>query len=386
MRRLRAVSPIVFAATLLLLFGLIFGLVYATLSVWEVIGPIKFYRTDLAELSMLDAGAKIFNEIRRLPAPEILDRIRTIVNDPMSVINAENAAALTTGVKIRFFGIWLFTAVLGAILSWTFVRWLARHYRAKHASDQMLAIDVVMVIFTLSVSFMFFNNPGWFVGTSALVGFSVYKFYARWSLRRRQRLAWPVSPRTLLLLRVFGHDRRTQQLLEDLGQRWRYLGPIRLIGRVDLAYATIEPHEFFEFLNGTLTRAFVKGQDNLIHRLSNDVVLPDPDGSYRIEDFYCHDNTWQMTVSHLAPKADAILMDLRGFSSKTQGCIFEIEQLIASVAVNRIVLLVGDSSDLVFLEKSLQKTFRVIPNDSPNAIPGEHRLRILRSSFNPIIA
>jgi hypothetical protein len=39
---------------------------------------------------------------------------------------------------------------------------------------------------------------------------------------------------TLLLLRVFGFERRTQRLLEELGLRWRHLGPIRLIAGTDL--------------------------------------------------------------------------------------------------------------------------------------------------------
>ena len=95
----------------------------------------------------------------------------------------------------------------------------------------------------------------------------------------------PALPaRTLLLLRVFGFDRRTQRLLEDLGRRWRYLGPIRLIGGTDLAYATIEPHEYFEFLNGQLSRAFVQGQDDLESRVSEGTTAPDPDGLFRIEE------------------------------------------------------------------------------------------------------
>jgi hypothetical protein len=47
-RRLRAIGPLVFAATLLLLFGLGAGLAYATLSVWEASGPRRFVREALA--------------------------------------------------------------------------------------------------------------------------------------------------------------------------------------------------------------------------------------------------------------------------------------------------------------------------------------------------
>jgi hypothetical protein len=87
-----------------------------------------------------------------------------------------------------------------------------------------------------------------------------------------------------------------------------------------------------------------------------------------------------MTVSGLAPKANAVLMDLRGFMSKHRGCIFEIEQLIASVPLLRIVLLVDRSTDVPFLEQILQRAWRNIPTDSPNAVAGEHRVRILQAS------
>jgi hypothetical protein len=207
-----------------------------------------------------------------------------------------------------------------------------------------------------------------------------YKLVAHWGLRHHRRSSLLGTPRTLLLLRVFGFERRTQRLLEDLGRCWRYLGPIRLIGGTDLADATIEPHEFFEFLNGRLSRAFIKGRDDLESRLSERTPAPDPDGLFRIEDFFCHEATWRMTVARLARDADAVLMDLRGFTPANRGCIFEIEQLIASVALDRIVLLVDDSTDVPFLEQTLQGAWRAMPGDSPNAGAGTHRLRVLQAS------
>jgi hypothetical protein len=220
----------------------------------------------------------------------------------------------------------------------------------------------------------------WIAGVCVLAGFVAYKLVAKGYLRRSKRLVDSDGIHTLLLLRVFGYERRTQLLLEDLGQRWRYTGPIQLIGGTDLVNTTIEPHEFFEFLNGRLSRAFVKNQDDIEQRLSQHSITPDPDGLFRIDDFFCHDDTWQQTVSLLAPKADAVLMDLRGFGAENRGCIAEIEQLVASVPINRIVLLADSSSSIAVIEKTVQDAFRAIPEDSPNAGAGVHRLRILRSS------
>ena len=380
LRRLRAVGPVVSTATLLLLFGSIAGLIYATFYALDAVGPIRFVQQDLAHLSLLDAAKIWLGEIWRLPPDQMLDRVRAAMDSPYSVLRPEHPERVTTEVRLYFFGIWLTATAVGVAAAWAFVRWLARSYQARRASDQMLTLDVMMAIFTLWTFVVFIFSFGWIGAAAVPVSFAGYMFFSRWRLRHRECSAHLGTPRSLLLLRVFGFDRRTQRLLEDLGQCWRYLGPVRLIGGPDLAYATLEPYEFFEFLSGRLTRAFIKDRDDLDGRLPESTAIPDPDGLFRIEDFFCHDDTWQMTVSRLARKADAVLMDLRGFTSKHRGCIFEIEQLIASVPLQRIVLLVDPSTDVPSLEQILQRTWRTIPTDSPNAIAGEHQVRILQAS------
>ena len=379
LRRLRAVGPVVSAATLLLLFGLIAGLIYACFYVKEAIRP-QFVREDLAQLSFVDAGMKWADETFRLPVDQMRDRFREAIDKPHSLFHILHPERVTTEMWLYFFGIWLAGTAVGVAAAWAFVRWLARSYQAKRASDQMLTLDVMMVIFTLWTFLIFIFAFGWIGAAAVPASFAGYMVFSRWRLRHRECSAHLGTPRLLLLLRVFGFDRRTQRLLEDLGQCWRYLGPVRLIGGPDLAYATLEPYEFFEFLSGRLARAFIKDREDLDGRLPEGTAIPDPDGLFRIEDFFCHDDTWQMTVSRLAHKADAVLMDLRGFTSKNRGCTFEIEQLIASVPLQRIVLLVDHSTDILFLEQILQRAWRTISTDSPNAIAGEHRVRILEAS------
>jgi hypothetical protein len=243
----------------------------------------------------------------------------------------------------------------------------------------MLNIDVLMVIFTLGL-FLISSAFGLTVAVGTLAGFAGYKFFTHWQLQWRRGVATSRAARTLLLLRVFRSDRRAQALLESLLQRWRYLGPIQLIAGTDLVDSTIEPHEFFDFLSGRLTRAFVKGKEDLEHRLSERTLVPDPDGLYRIEDFFCHNDTWQMTVSYLAQTANAVLMDLRGFTSARRGSTFEIEMLMHLVPINRIVFLVNDSTDFSFLEQTLRRAWQNMPSDSPNADSGHHHVRLIQAS------
>jgi hypothetical protein len=149
---------------------------------------------------------------------------------------------------------------------------------------------------------------------------------------------------------------------------------------VDVANSTIEPHEFFEFLNGRLTRAFIKNRGDLEKRIRENVPSSDPDGLYRIEDFYCSEDSWRMTLTDVAGRADTVLMDLRGFSRSNRGCAFELEQLVASVSVGGIVLLIDRATDLPLLERTLQEAWRGMPRESPNRLAGDHRLRVLLAS------
>jgi hypothetical protein len=379
-RRLRAIGPVVVAAILLLLCGFGVGAFHAITHMLDVIGPVKFIQQDLAQLTFLDAALRWWDEVSRLPANEMLAKVSALASDPSSVAQAANPERLTTSEKVFGLAIGLGGLSVGIAVAWAFVRWLAVSYQARRASDQMLAIDVLLVIFT-AFMFLIVVTGGLSISAAAmLAGFAGYKISAKLQLRFRERRAPAVAARTLLLLRVFGFSRRTQRLLEDLGRRWRYLGPIRLIGSTDVAFATIEPHEFFEFLNGRLTRAFVKGQNDLDERMRKSAASPDPDGLFRVDDFFCHDDTWGTTVVHLARKADAVLMDLRGFTPKNRGCVFEIEQLIAFIPLRRVVLLVDDSTDLPFLETTLHAIWRVMPGDSANALLSKQRLRILRAS------
>jgi hypothetical protein len=383
-RRVRAVGPVVFAALLLAFLGLGVGTVYSAMYGLERAGSPRFVREDLARLPLITAFERYAAEIVSLPLDRRIERIQALIDAPLEVVSVPHPEKFDrTGVRITFFAILLITPLLGAAAAWAVVRWIARSYRTGRASDRMLTMDVLLLIFALWVFLVLFSAFGGKAAIFAPAGFAAYKLVALWRLRRRPRSGASDPPRTLLLLRVFGFDKRTQGLLDQLARTWRYLGPIRLIGGPDLASTTIEPHEFFEFLNGRLSRAFIANERDLDERLRESRTEPDLDGLFRIEDFYCHDDTWRMTVSRLAREADAVLMDLRGFTPANRGCVHEIEQLLASVPLRRIALLVDETTDTVLLEHTARRAWSLMPADSPNAAPGVHRLRIVQASPRP---
>jgi hypothetical protein len=375
-RRIRAVGPIVFAATLFLFCATVAGQFYGALYIWDVIGPVHFVREDLAQLPLLTAAEQYLHEASRAPT----EAIEALVSHPSDIVRADHPERLTTGYILLFASISLTTIVIGAATGWAFVRWLAVRYQTKRSSDQMLTIDVLMAIFSACGFLVFFTTFGLTAAVFALASFGCYKLLTHWQLRSRISFAPSETALKLLLLRVFRPNRIGWPLLEKILQRWRYLGSIRLLAGPDFADSIIEPHEFFEFLSRRLSRAFVKDQEDLKHRLSRHVPGPDPDGLYRIEDFFCHRDTWEMTVEYLAKEADVVLMDLRGFSSARQGCTIEIVMLLDSVPVNRVVFVVDNSTDRAYLDETLRFAWKTLPRTSPNANADQHQVSLVQAS------
>jgi len=371
----RVIGPIVSAATTIVIFGHLAGVVYAVYYVWDSLGAVYFLHPDLRNLPFIDAASRLLS----LPPADRTQILSGLITDFDGVLYIENKFKLFSVPGLTSAGILLGATMTSVMLAWALLRWLARSYRDRQASDQILTVDVLMLVFTIFTVAMTAEGLEW-GPLAALAAFVAYKitcsicFRFHWSSRLKD------PPRTLLLLRVFGFDKRTRTLLQDIGHRWRYIGPIRLIAGTDLVNATIEPHEFFSFMHGRLSRDFVKDLEDVRTRLSTSSAVADPDGLYRIEDYFCHTDTWRTTVSVLAQAADAVLMDLRGFTARHQGCIFELECLIASAPLDRVVLLIDHTTDVGAVENVLQQAWAAMPENSPNRRSDVPRVRILRTS------
>jgi hypothetical protein len=107
---------------------------------------------------------------------------------------------------------------------------------------------------------------------------------------------------------------------------------------------------------------------------------PDPDGRYRVNEFFCYADTWRETMRKLAAGADVVLMDLRGFTRSNQGCLFELQQLLDAVHLERVVFLFDDTTDRTFLERSLGEAWRRVPAGSPNRSSRAPEARLLKVS------
>jgi hypothetical protein len=198
----------------------------------------------------------------------------------------------------------------------------------------------------------------------------------------RERSAGTAFDPTLLLLRVFSLGKRSALLFNAFGKLWSHGSSMRLIAGPDLATSTIEPHEFLDFLSGKLGRRFISRPETLNQRLAETEPRRDFDGRYRVADVFCHDDTWRMVLGRLARESDAVLMDLRNFSSSNQGCIFEINELFNVVPLDHVVFVIDETTDLAFLREFLTQCWAALTADSPNRKLVDPRILLCRFAGN----
>jgi hypothetical protein len=268
--------------------------------------------------------------------------------------------------------IWLFRLggfTVGAGLALHAVRLIGLGYRAKATSDQELFLDGWWAVFTVIQTAVFLVRAESALMLASLAAFPAYYLTKR-MLLRVARGGQSAHPPALLLLRVFGHDRRTERLLDGMTRRWRCIGPIYLIAGRDVALRTIDPQDFYSFLSGRLSRAFVKDEADLAARLDALDRDPDPDGRYRINQFFCHQNTWKGVLDELVQLSAAVLMDLRGFDAARLGCRYELTRLGQHLGAKPVVLLADASTDRDLVAVLLHQG--QAGQASPGQFPGRH--------------
>ncbi len=268
-----------------------------------------------------------------------LDVLAGALDSEVSPVIAGLASVL--GAELTFF---LFVVLPWIIAFWPIrllVRWLARCYRDKRFSEVMYLFGGYWLI-----ALIFYALPPF-----SELGGAAFAILAAWLwIPVGFRLARPLlQPKhagpVLLVLRVFRRDAEVENLFDRVIERWRSTGSVTLIAGSDLVSRTMDPDDLFAYVQGSLGDRFI-GEDYALQReVSHLDIIADPDGRFRINDFYCFDTTWQSVLLALVVRADRVLMDLRGFTKKNRGCLFELEALGKATHVRRIVLLTDGETD-----------------------------------------
>ncbi len=268
---------------------------------------------------------------------------------------AASEAGSEWALRLGFNGVFVLIAVPAALLAWCRLHAMARAYEAKRFSDVQLLARSWWLMLVASVAFeLLAARPQPALSFAACtVSYLVFAPINRFFLGRSGVARGRPPPRTLLLLRVFGYTARTERLFDRIGARWRLLGPVTMIAAPDVVARTIDPGDYLRYLTGRLAEHFIKSRRDLKARLAALDLRPDPDQRYRINDFCCREDTWQATVVELMNRADAVVMDLRGFTSERRGCEFELAEIGRRLAPSRVVLVVDAMTDHARVEHLL---------------------------------
>ena len=295
-----------------------------------------------------------------------------------SVQAAMVSAALAGGLGIEavFVAAQLAGFALFLVPGWLVASWLRRRYERKRISDQMLVFDAIWLLMSLVLCSRLASEQG-VLGWAGLLAFAAYVLVVRLGLRPLWRDARAQPQARLLLLRVFGAQRRSERLYDLFNARWRFRGSMQLIGGADLATSTLEPHEFLDFLSGRLARNFIRGSADLERRIAELDLGPDPDGRFRVNELFCEDATWRAAVGRLMALSEVVLMDLRGFSRDNRGCIFELQALIDRVPLAQLIVLIDRATDRLALRHTLLELWPKMSAASPNAAPARSILQVL---------
>lgn len=274
-----------------------------------------------------------------------------------------------SSVETMHYALFMLVSLPVGWLAWRLVNVIAAAFANKRFSDTQLIVDCWWAIVAAEVTAMTLLTTLGLWGIAAGVAAFVAYRLAVAAVLRADRPAQR-APR-LLLLRVFGYQARTESLFDRVAQTWRLHGPVQLIAGVDLAMRTADPGDMLALLDGRLAESYVRTPQEVGERLARLDFRPDPDGRFRVNEVYCHDNTWRTTLEALLDGTDKVLMDLRSFSSHNAGCRFELEQIVRRVPTDNIVLVCDKTTDLRLLQEILAAAWAAEGNARPERGSGE---------------
>jgi hypothetical protein len=259
-----------------------------------------------------------------------------------------------------------------------FVRLEDRHY----LPDQVLHFHLCWAFLAFYYCLLASSGPALFRGgvslPLAVLAYPLYLVVLHVSLRRLWRARARFPAKRLLFLRVFNAPDKRERLLERLDDTWRRIGRIDLIAGADLALRTLGASMLEAFLLRRVDAQFLKMNEEVDRRLAQLRSALEGDARYPINEIRCYASAWEHAVTRLAPAADVVLMDLRGFTSENLGCVYELTELIWHVALERVVLLTDASTDIRALEEVARGAWSKLPATSPNARSAHRELRVVR--------
>jgi hypothetical protein len=306
----------------------------------------------------------------------------TLVGSDHALLHSVAKAGIALGLNAQdtLIGLDALGIIASGLIAWLIlIKWIKSRYEQKKISDQSITLDALWLMFGVAQSIPLAAGANILWILSGFLAFMLYKAvtWTGFLLLGRKADRTRKNP-NLLLLRVFSLGKRSEMLFDILTTYWRYLGSVQLIAGPDLATTTVEPDEFLDFIRGKLVRRFINNSQTLESLISNLDLKPDRDRRFRVNDFFCYEDTWRMALSRLVNQSDAVLMDLRGFSPQNAGCVFEINELINLIQLGRVVFVIDKTTDEQFLRQIMEQSWNGMRPTSPNRASQSGQLRLFR--------
>lgn len=360
---------------------LIYGLIFAVCGAWAAtVNNLPGYsfgavtlppRSSVTPETMLRVWVAVngiptllvligFNRWARSAAPLVLSWVVTAIGGTLAVVlglfsdpGVEGLAGFSraTGLDIRGLVVltWILSLAVFGVIGWLLARVISQRYRERRSSDLSLLLDSLWLLFAATNSmWLVWGGMEWV----AILPLAFIAYRLTLAAGRLLSVREPTVNRGLVFLRVFSLGQRSESLLQGIAGYWRNIGSIQTITGPDLAKSIVQPHQFLDFLSGRLADHFVTDAISLQHRIADQERDRDPDGRFRINSFFCHQDSWQAALSRLVQEGDSVLMDLRHFSADNAGCLHELRFLIREIPINRWLLVVDDSTNESFLRQT----------------------------------
>ena len=254
---------------------------------------------------------------------------------------------------IRTLVVVVVSLVAGVILTVRLIRWIAGQYEQKRISNRQVQVGcwliftsiVVLILLQVEDEDSVALRPVAFL--VPLVSLFSFWFY----FRKSAVVKVGTSPQRLLLLRVFSKNKRGETWLSAVERFWRHLGPVYLIAGPDLAKFNIDPYELYQFLSRNTKSLFIRNEQQAHKHLDEVDNQADPDGRYRVNEFFCPVDIWELVAQGLIKQSDVVVLDLRDFQLSRVGTVKEIDFLAQYNAFSRSLILVEDETTIENLIK-----------------------------------
>jgi hypothetical protein len=265
-------------------------------------------------------------------------------------------------------------SVLGVLFVWAVfkvfiwlqeqVRWLTPEIIQAHFCWAYLTLFLLVCVFYLKGS-LFRDSGLLFFGCVVAFALQLAVLHTQFWRTRSQRPSR--TPKRLLLLRTFGRADEPEYLLDALDDTWRRIGAVDLLARSDVASRTLRSGMLEAFLLRHTADQFLKTDEDVDKRLLDLRSEVEGDARYPVNGVYCYDSVWKQACIRLIQDAAVVLMDLRGFTSESEGCAWELDYLVKHTPLRRILLLVDGATEIPALTKAAQEAWAHLPLASPNA-------------------